>query len=121
MKEPGISDDKKKVLEGLQLSYKLTANSVYGQLGAKTSSVFFKKIAACTTAIGRDRIYDAENGTLRWVNEQTDYICKDENIVKKEDRAKIVYGDTDSVFIKFSRYNKDGKYLNRKRSDRTLY
>ena len=42
MKEPGISDDKKKVLEGLQLSYKLTANSVYGQLGAKTSSVFLK-------------------------------------------------------------------------------
>ena len=41
MKEPGISDDKKKVLEGLQLSYKLTANSVYGQLGAKTSAVTF--------------------------------------------------------------------------------
>ena len=37
------TDDKKKVYECLQLQYKLTANSVYGQLGAKTSSVFFKK------------------------------------------------------------------------------
>jgi DNA polymerase elongation subunit (family B) len=105
------TDDKKKVYECLQLQYKLTANSVYGQLGAKTSSVFFKKIAACTTAIGRQRIYDAENGTIEWAEKQTDYICTDENIVKKEDRAKIVYGDTDSVFIKFSRYNKDGKLL----------
>tara|TARA_Y100000389_G_scaffold22767_1_gene19466 strand:- start:610 stop:4674 length:4065 start_codon:yes stop_codon:yes gene_type:complete len=105
------TDDKKKVYECLQLQYKLTANSVYGQLGAKTSSVFFKKIAACTTAIGRQRIYDAENGTIEWAEKQTDYICTDENIVKKEDRAKIVYGDTDSVFIKFSRYNKDGNLL----------
>ena len=106
------TEDKKKVLEGLQLSYKLTANSVYGQLGAKTSSIFFKKIAACTTAIGRQRIYDAENGTIEWANSpENNLICKDENIVKKEDRAKIVYGDTDSVFIKFSRYNKEGKLL----------
>ena len=106
------SEDKKKVLEGLQLSYKLTANSVYGQLGAKTSSIFFKKIAACTTAIGRQRIYDAENGTIEWANsDDNNLICKDESIVKKEDRAKIVYGDTDSVFIKFSRYNKDGVLL----------
>ena len=81
-------------------------------MGAKTSSVFFKKIAACTTAIGRQRIYDAENGTIKWANsDDNNLICKDENIVKKDDRAKIVYGDTDSVFIKFSRYNKDGELL----------
>ena len=47
---------KKKILDGLQLAYKLTANSVYGQLGAKTSSVYMKRIAACTTSIGRQRI-----------------------------------------------------------------
>ena len=37
-------ESKKKVLDGYQLAYKLTANSVYGQLGAKTSSISFKKI-----------------------------------------------------------------------------
>ena len=106
------TEDKKKVLDGLQLAYKVTANSVYGQMGAKTSSIFFKKIAACTTAIGRQRIYDAEDGSIKWVNSlENNLICKDESIVKKEDRAKIVYGDTDSVFIKFSRYNIDGKLL----------
>ena len=106
------SEDKKKVLDGLQLAYKVTANSVYGQMGAKTSSIFFKKIAACTTAIGRKRIYDAEEGTREWANSsENTLICKDESIVKKDDRAKIIYGDTDSVFIKFSRYNVDGKLL----------
>jgi len=106
------SEDKKKVLDGLQLAYKVTANSVYGQAGAKTSSIFFKKIAACTTAIGRQRIYDAEEGTREWANSsENTLICKDESIVKKDDRVKIIYGDTDSVFIKFSRFNVDGKLL----------
>ena len=37
---------KKKVLDGLQLSYKLVANSVYGQTGAKTSPIYKPKVAA---------------------------------------------------------------------------
>ena len=39
------TEEKKKVYDGLQLAYKVTANSIYGQMGAKTSSIFFKKIA----------------------------------------------------------------------------
>ena len=35
--------DKVKVLDGLQLAYKVTANSVYGQLGFKQSTMLFKK------------------------------------------------------------------------------
>ena len=50
----------KAVLDGLQNAYKVTANSLYGQLGAKTSPVYFKDIAACTTATGRNMILKAK-------------------------------------------------------------
>jgi DNA polymerase elongation subunit (family B) len=43
-----------KVLEGLQLAYKITANSVYGQTGAPTSPIYCKDIAASTTSTGRE-------------------------------------------------------------------
>ena len=93
-------ENKKKVLDGLQLAYKVTANSVYGQMGAKTSSIFFKKIAACTTSIGRERIYDAREGVVEWA-EKYGY-----------NKPDVVYGDTDSVFVKFSRiHHETGKEL----------
>ena len=60
-------ENKKKVLDGFQLAYKLTANSVYGQLGAKTSCILFKKVAACTTAVGRQKIIDAREFAFDWV------------------------------------------------------
>jgi hypothetical protein len=51
---PKQTDDfMKQVLEQRQLGYKLTANSLYGQCGAKTSTFYEKDIAACTTATGR--------------------------------------------------------------------
>jgi len=52
---------KKSVWDGLQLAYKVTANSLYGQCGAPTSPIFMKDIAACTTAIGRDMLGIAKN------------------------------------------------------------
>jgi len=88
-------EDKKKVLDGLQLAYKVTANSVYGQTGAKTSPISFKKLAACTTAIGRQRIYDARDGVKEWA------------LATGHNPPEVVYGDTDSVFVKFSRIHKD--------------
>jgi DNA polymerase elongation subunit (family B) len=47
---------KKSILDGLQLAYKVTANSLYGQTGAPTSAIFMKDIAAATTATGRQML-----------------------------------------------------------------
>ena len=44
---------KKEIYDGQQLAYKVTANSLYGQCGASTSQIYFKEIAASTTATGR--------------------------------------------------------------------
>jgi DNA polymerase elongation subunit (family B) len=43
----------KNVLDKRQLAYKITANSLYGQCGAKTSTFYEQDIAASTTATGR--------------------------------------------------------------------
>lgn len=74
----------KAVLDGLQLAYKITANSLYGQIGAPTSAVNWKNIAASTTATGREQLYIAK-----------DYI------EANYPGSKVVYGDTDSIFVRF--------------------
>ena len=78
------SEDEKAVLDGYQLAFKMTANSTYGQVGAQTSSIYFKDLAASTTAIGRELLYLAKN-----------------KVEEHFDGAEIVYGDTDSIFVNF--------------------
>jgi len=67
----------KSVFDGLQLAFKMTANSLYGQLGASTSPIFLKDIAASTTATGRKLLY----------------LAKDK-VEEHFDGAEIVYGDS---------------------------
>ena len=48
------------ILDKRQLGYKVTANSLYGQCGAKTSTFYEKDVAASTTATGRMMIIYAK-------------------------------------------------------------
>lgn len=79
------------VLDGLQLAYKVTANSVYGSLGSPTNAVYFKDIAASTTSIGRKLLLFAKSF-----------------VEKTFLGSEIVYGDTDSIFINFHPKREDG-------------
>jgi DNA polymerase elongation subunit (family B) len=64
------------VLDGLQNAYKVTANSLYGQCGARTSPIHLKDIAACTTATGRKMILKAKG------------------FLEEQYSARVVYGDS---------------------------
>jgi DNA polymerase elongation subunit (family B) len=46
----------KNIYDGLQLAYKVTANGLYGLLGASTSAIYLKELAASTTATGREML-----------------------------------------------------------------
>ena len=101
------SEFEKKILDGLQQAFKVTANSLYGQLGAKTSDIYYKEIAASTTAVGRERLIMAQ----KFCEDTSNYpqiMNNGETIYLKN---KIVYGDTDSVFVNFQCLDKDGNTL----------
>ncbi len=75
---------KKFVLEGKQLAYKLTANSMYGNLGSSFSATACKPVAASVTAVGRLLIQTAKNIVLQ-----------------EYPNANVIYGDTDSLMVKY--------------------
>ena len=96
----------KNVLDQRQLGYKVTANSLYGQCGAKTSTFYEKDIAACTTATGRKLLTYAK----RIIEEcYGDKICKTQHYGEVKTRAEYIYGDTDSVFFTFNLQTPEGK------------
>ena len=91
-KIPGEKDEfMKQVLEQRQLGYKLTANSLYGQCGAKTSTFYEKDIAACTTATGRMLLIYA-----RRIIEETygNKICYTKEHGPVLSKAEYIYGDS---------------------------
>ena len=49
----------------------------------KTSPIYFNKLAACTTAIGRQRIYDAKWGVQGSENRNCGWWDDDPKIVEK--------------------------------------
>ena len=80
----------KNVLDKRQLAIKLTANSLYGQCGARTSSFYEKDVAASTTATGRKLLTYGK----RIIEEvYGDRICETQ-YGKVHSHAEYIYGDS---------------------------
>jgi DNA polymerase elongation subunit (family B) len=106
-------DFMKNVLDQRQLGYKVTANSLYGQCGAKTSTFYEKDIAACTTATGRKLLTYGK----RIIEEcYGNKICETKHYGKVKTRAEYIYGDTDSVFYTFNLEDLDGTPIRGKKA-----
>jgi DNA polymerase elongation subunit (family B) len=94
---------RKALLDAEQLAYKLTANSLYGQLGSATFKIRLQHLAASVTSYGRKQILFAKAAIEQFYGpEAKDPRCS----------ATIVYGDTDSLFVDFGVKDvKTGKLL----------
>jgi DNA polymerase elongation subunit (family B) len=103
----------KNVLDQRQLGYKVTANSLYGQCGAKTSTFYEKDIAACTTATGRLLLTYGKKMIEECYGNN---ICDTINYGKVKTHAEYIYGDTDSVFYTFNLADLDGTPIRGKKA-----
>jgi DNA polymerase elongation subunit (family B) len=98
----------KNVLDKRQLGYKLTANSLYGQCGARTSTFYEKDVAASTTATGRLLLTYAK----RVVEEcYGDAICNTTEYGPVLTKAEYIYGDSVAnytpVYVSYLNDNKE--------------
>ncbi|OAQ98010.1 hypothetical protein LLEC1_04397 [Akanthomyces lecanii] len=82
---------KKAVLNGRQLALKISANSVYGLTGATTGKLPCLAIASSTTSFGRQMIEKTKDEVEKKYCIANGY----------SHDAQVIYGDTDSVMVKF--------------------
>lgn len=93
---------KKALLDAEQNAYKITANSLYGQLGSPTFKIRLQNLAASVTAYGRKQIMFSKAAIEQFYGPgANDPRCA----------AEVVYGDTDSIFVNFNPRGKDGTLL----------
>jgi len=81
------------LLDAEQLAYKLTGNSLYGQLGSGTFKIRLQALAASVTAYGRKQILFAKAAIEKFYGHGANLKCCS---------AKVIYGDTDSLFVQFN-------------------
>ncbi|KAF2397683.1 hypothetical protein EJ06DRAFT_584086 [Trichodelitschia bisporula] len=82
---------KKAVLNGRQLALKISANSVYGITGATVGKLPCLEIASSTTSYGRQMIMRTKEEVEAKYTIANGY----------SHDAQVIYGDTDSVMVKF--------------------
>lgn len=81
----------KAVLDGRQLALKISANSVYGFTGAQVGQLPCLEISSSVTGFGREMIEKTKSLVEEQYSRKNGY----------EHDAKVIYGDTDSVMIRF--------------------
>lgn len=81
------------LLDAEQLAYKLTGNSLYGQLGSSTFKIRLQALAASVTAYGRKQILFAKAAIEKFYGPAANL---------KNCSANVMYGDTDSLFVEFN-------------------
>ena len=86
---------KKAVFNGRQLALKVSANSVYGLTGATNGKLPCLPIASSTTSFGRQMIEKTKAEVEAKYNIANGYAHD----------AEVIYGDTDSVMVKFGTPN----------------
>ena len=84
------------LLDAEQLAYKLTGNSLYGQLGSSTFKIRLQALAASVTAYGRKQILFAKAAIDQFYGPEAK---------RKDCCARVMYGDTDSLFVEFNPRN----------------
>lgn len=88
--------ERKNLLDAEQLAYKITANSLYGQLGSKTFKVRLVYLAASVTAYARKQLLFSKDCIEVFYGPGAGL---------KNCSAAIKYGDTDSVFVEVNPRN----------------
>ena len=84
LQDPSTSEGEKRVLDARQKAFKLAANAVYGFTGASVNSLFSRELGDSILALGRE------------------YMTRVIDLVGKDyPQLKVVYGDTDSVFVEY--------------------
>jgi len=84
------------VLNGRQLALKVSANSVYGFTGATVGQLPCLEISSSVTAFGRTMIDETKRQVEAKYTIANGY----------EHDAQVIYGDTDSVMVKFGCKNR---------------
>ena len=97
----------KNIFNQRQSGYKVTANSLYGQCGAKTSDFYEQDIAAATTATGRKLLTFAKK-VIENIYADADCQTKYGQV---HTNAEYIYGDTDSVFFTFHLKDMEGNKI----------
>lgn len=82
---------RKMILDGRQLALKISANSVYGFTGAQVGKLPCLEISRSVTSFGREMIETTRRCVMEKFTVANGY----------EFDAVVIYGDTDSVMVKF--------------------